>query len=233
VRGEAPTLTAEVVSPELALVDPTLRERVRSLLPEPESTLTRLEALVAASRVASAQRRLEGASLRAGAASERSHRPFLGRRRYGVMAGGALASALLATSLVGVRVDLRGVPAVADTAEIDSVHVTSGASRPPAGGATADPGSPARDSAGNASRSQRFAWAPAAGASAYHFELFRESSKVYEADTSHALTTVPPNWEYGGRSHALEPGAYRWYVWPVISGRRAAAAVVQADLVVQ
>lgn len=80
---------------------------------------------------------------------------------------------------------------------------------------------------------QRLAWAPAPGASAYDIELFREASLVFAATTSKPRITIPTRWTFGGRAHRLEAVEYRWYVWPIVTGRRAASAVVQARLAVQ
>jgi len=79
---------------------------------------------------------------------------------------------------------------------------------------------------------QRFAWAPSVGASRYHVELFRNSSKVFEADTENPALTIPARWIVDGRERSFEPGEYRWYVWPVTSGIRASKAIVQAKLVI-
>ncbi len=79
---------------------------------------------------------------------------------------------------------------------------------------------------------QRFAWAPVADASAYHVELFRGSAKVFEAETTQPAITIPAQWTFGERTHSLEPADYRWIVWPVRSGVRAARAVVQAKLTI-
>jgi hypothetical protein len=43
---------------------------------------------------------------------------------------------------------------------------------------------------------------------------------------------VRRRWRLNGRDHRLEPGAYRWYVWPRVDGRRRAKANVQAKLLV-
>jgi hypothetical protein len=30
---------------------------------------------------------------------------------------------------------------------------------------------------------------------------------------------MPREWTFGGRKHRLEPGLYRWYVWPGFGDR--------------
>jgi len=66
----------------------------------------------------------------------------------------------------------------------------------------------------------------------YHVELFRGPTKIFESDPKSATVTIPARWTFAGRSQSLEPGDYRWYVWPLVTGRRTAAATVQAKLVV-
>jgi hypothetical protein len=222
-------LPEEWISPELALVDPELARRARALLTEPESTLERLDAARAASRIASAQRRLQ--ALPPGEEPRRRRLRPTGSRSWAVAALGVTASLLIGASLAGVRVDLRGSPASAEGPAVElprapSPTGTTGADR------TAPTGSRRSRTTVTARQPHRFAWAPAAGASSYHFELFRGRSKVFEADTEGALATVPARWTQRGEPRSLEPGSYRWYVWPVAAGRRAAEAIVQADLTV-
>jgi len=79
---------------------------------------------------------------------------------------------------------------------------------------------------------RRFAWAPAAGASAYHIELFRGSVLAFSANTTRPELTVPAHWKDVRGDRSLVPGEYRWYVWPVVSGTRSSTAIVRATLVV-
>ena len=237
----------ESVSPELVLVDPALAERSRSRLPHPADTLARIDDLVAASRLVSLARRSVEIPVRtASPRSEPIERvPRVRRRRTAAFAGGLAAGALVVALLVGVRVDLNGGRAGADTAPVvvppvvvepSAPTVPSAPTAPPAPTVpqntvpTKPAWPPARPRASRP-EPQRFAWAPAAGASAYHVELFRGSSKVFEADTRQPGITIPRQWEFDGRPRSLEPGEYRWNVWPVFAGRRAARAIVQARFV--
>jgi len=248
----------EPVSPELVLVDPTLGERARSRLAEPGDTLARVDALIHTSRMTSlARRSMEMPRLPGPDVLESTRRiSRMGRRSSAVFAGGVAAGALVVALLVGVRVDLRGVPAGADTAAIDEVPPVSmpqtprtgdetvsqpragqtpPATEPPRVGRTPPATKPAR--AGRTPPAtkpapQRFAWAPTPGASAYHVELFRGSSKVFEANTTQTGITIPARWVFDRRSRSLDAGNYRWYVWPVASGRQAARAIVQARLAI-
>jgi hypothetical protein len=60
-----------------------------------------------------------------------------------------------------------------------------------------------------------FAWAPAAGALAYAFEIRRDGVVIYAARTTRTRVQVPIRWARRGTTFTLSRGAYRWYVWPV------------------
>ena len=79
---------------------------------------------------------------------------------------------------------------------------------------------------------RRFAWAPVAGATGYHVKFFRRDSLVFAADTTGPGITIPAQRGFAERLHSLGSQEYRWYVWPIVAGRRAAEAVVQAKFVV-
>ena len=83
-----------------------------------------------------------------------------------------------------------------------------------------------------ASKTRRFAWAPVAGATGYHVELFRGADRVLAQDTKEPVLELGSTWRYEGRTVQLTPGTYRWYVWPVTTSGRATQAVVQAKLTV-
>ena len=129
---------------------------------------------------------------------------------------------------------MAGNPAGADTTVIDEVPALSVPNTPTGPTKTKTKTEPASVPPRPAIKPepQRFAWAPAPDASAYHVELFVGSSRVFEADTKRPALTIPVRWKFGGRSRSLEHGEYRWYVWPVFSGQRAARAIVQAKLTI-
>jgi hypothetical protein len=77
-----------------------------------------------------------------------------------------------------------------------------------------------------------FAWAPVAGATGYHVELFRVGKRIFAVDTQRPNALIPARWTFDGRRYRLAPAEYRWYVWPIVAGKRKARAVVQARLVV-
>ena len=130
--------------------------------------------------------------------------------------------------LVGSRVDgeiptAAPLPAVADPLPPPAGTAASEGANPPSAG-TRSP------STGAGTR--RFAWPPVAGATGYHVELFKGSALVFRNETARPETLIPRRWRFDGRLRRLEPGEYRWYVWPIVNGRREATAIVQAKLVV-
>jgi hypothetical protein len=129
--------------------------------------------------------------------------------------------------IVGSRVDgesptaapLRAVvdpPPTVRTAASEGTNVPPARTRSPSTGAS----------------TRRFAWPPVLGATGYHVELFKGSALVFRKQTTKAEILIPRRWRFDGRLHRLEPGEYRWYVWPLVDGQRAAKAIVQAKLVV-
>jgi hypothetical protein len=130
--------------------------------------------------------------------------------------------------LVGSRVDGESptaaplLPAVAEPGPPAARTVASeGANQPSA-----------RTRSPSTAGTRRFAWPPVAGANGYHVELFKGSALVFRNETTGPEILIPRRWRFSGRSRRLEPGEYRWYVWPVVNGRREATAIVQAKLVV-
>jgi len=223
----------EPVSPELVLVDPELAVRARPRLPLTEDTVARVEALVQGSRRASLARHSAEIPPRPAPRVVETKRriPRTGQRWSAALVGGVSAGVLAAALLVGVRIELGGTPAGADTTVIATAPVQS-APEGPSGGKAAKPAAPVLPRPATRPEPQRFAWAPTAGASAYHVELFVGSSRVFEANTKRPTLTIPARWKSGGRTRSLQPAEYRWYVWPVFSGQRAAEAIVQARLTI-
>lgn len=220
------------MSPELVLVDPVLGEHARAWLPRPDDTLERLDRIIRARRLAAARARRTESELPA------TRPPHLkGRRPSAALAGAVAAAALAAALLGGVRVDLQGHSAGADTVPIDAPYSPLPGSelerQPRSSLVTPSPkGEARRPQPPRAVTVRRFVWAPVAGTSGYHVAFFRGSSLIFSADTNRPEVSVPGRWKFAGQLRTLAPGAYRWYVWPVTSGTRASAAVVQAELVV-
>jgi hypothetical protein len=91
---------------------------------------------------------------------------------------------------------------------------------------------PSRQSTGVATGTRRFVWPPAVGATGYHVELFKGSVLVFRDQTKKPQIVIRSHWRFNGRTRRFQPGAYRWYVWPLLGGQRDATAIVQAKLVV-
>jgi hypothetical protein len=232
----------DTVSPELALVDPELAIRARTLLPYPgeKEALARISAQL--ERTHSPPRR------------ERFPTPLQrGRTRHRERwaAPVLVAAALVAIFvLTDVRVEIGKTLASADTADVAEPEANVTAPTPPVAAVAPKPTRPApavkpaepkrpsvrirRPPVPSEARpeTQRFAWAPTPSATGYHVELFRGAARVFAADTVRPALTVPARWRHDGRPQTLRRGEYRWYVWPVISGRRMAEAVVQATLTI-
>ena len=140
------------------------------------------------------------------------------RRRPAAFAGVVAAGTLIVGLLLGVRIDLAGNPAGADTGRDhrsrtgcsgseDPAHPSRSRRQKPAGKPKPQP--------------QRFAWAPVPDASAYHVELprlvegVRDGHGARRADHPAALDVRRPN------APSRAPGNTAG-TWPVTSGRRAA-----------
>ena len=80
-----------------------------------------------------------------------------------------------------------------------------------------------------------FVWAASAGAAAYEFQLFRGATRIFRTRVAEPRLQLPREWRDDGRDQSLEPGTYRWYVWPISEStqRRARVATVQARLVIE
>jgi hypothetical protein len=81
-------------------------------------------------------------------------------------------------------------------------------------------------------RMQRFAWAPASGATSYEVAIYEGGRRVFVARTKTAAVDIPVSGQARGSPESLEPGTYQWYVWPIRQGHRARVAIVRSRLVV-
>ena len=134
---------------------------------------------------------------------------------------------MLALLLFDVRVEIGERPAAADPSAFapgagSAVLHQLGRDVPRSGRASSKKPFRATD--------RRFAWAPVSGASGYHVEFFRGSTRVFADETTGPLLTVPAEWSLDGSRRSLRPGTYRWNVWPIVGDRRQSHAVVQATL---
>jgi uncharacterized repeat protein (TIGR01451 family) len=62
-------------------------------------------------------------------------------------------------------------------------------------------------------------WLPAKNATYYNVQLFHSGHKVLSAWPRSPLLQLRATWRFQQHEYRLEPGAYRWYVWPAY-GRR-------------
>lgn len=65
-------------------------------------------------------------------------------------------------------------------------------------------------------------WRPAARASYYNIQVYRNGRKVLSSWPSRTSLMLRRSWSFGGNRFRLKPGRYRWYVWPGYGSRAAA-----------
>jgi len=135
------------------------------------------------------------------------------------------AAIVVGVVLLDVRIELGRTPASAESTRSSTQAPLPPSSRPATSPAPTRP-------AASAVAARRFAWAPVDGAGSYRVELFRGEQRVFSATVARPQATVPARWTFDGQVRSLDRGEYRWYVWPIVAGKRASTAVVQAKLVV-
>jgi large repetitive protein len=57
-------------------------------------------------------------------------------------------------------------------------------------------------------------WRKAARASYYNVQVYRGRLKIFSAWPTKARLQLRARWSFLGRKRSMEPGVYRWYVWP-------------------
>jgi hypothetical protein len=217
-EGYALPRDREVVSPELALVDPELGRVARLLLADSPEALRAPPSSTVPIGTPFFARLTHGEAVRD---PVREH----GSRRLLISVAAATMLALL---LFDVRVQVGERPAAADS----SAFAPGAGSAAPAPTGPVSVPRPSRASSKKPFRAtdRKFAWAAVSGASGYHVEFFRGSTRVFADETTGPLLTVPAQWSLDGSRRSLRPGTYRWYVWPIVGDRRQSHAVVQATL---
>ncbi len=64
-------------------------------------------------------------------------------------------------------------------------------------------------------------WPPNAKATYYNVQVYRGTTKVFEAWPAAARVKLPRNWTYRGSRYRLTPGLYKWFAWPGFGTRSA------------
>jgi hypothetical protein len=229
-RSSEPAACAdEQVSPELALIDPALRDR---LLAAGTAQPFELGARVGAAGPAKpVQAALDAREVRRAARSATRVHP-----------AALCAAALILAFAAGAFVSPDPVRTAGARNSSAPSALPVGRSRsfaPPAiTSAFALPGAPTPGSkaiapraAGPGTGERRFAWAPAAGASAYEVALYKGNVLVFGRFTREPAIEIPVRRPRPGASPSVAPGTYEWYVWPIRAGVRDAVAVVRSRLV--
>lgn len=216
-----------VVSPELALIDPELAANERESLPVPVALLALAEPQARA--LAHNDGPAPEPSPRASPETEtRREAPGRRQRRRSLPILAGVAAAIVATLLLlDVRVVVGPSRALVEPA-IRDPEVAAIPSKPRSlpqklPNSSKPPSSPKP-------QTRRFAWVPVKGATGYLVEIHEGSRLIFARETTRPEVVVPRTWNSSGTTHALRPGQYRWYVWPIESGRRSTRAVVQATL---
>jgi hypothetical protein len=62
-------------------------------------------------------------------------------------------------------------------------------------------------------------WTAVRGARYYNVQLFRDGRKVLSTWPREPRLRLPARWRFAGARRALDPGRYRWYVWPGFGDR--------------
>jgi hypothetical protein len=57
-------------------------------------------------------------------------------------------------------------------------------------------------------------WTPVRGARYYNLQLWRRGHKILSVWPARPRYQLKRRWRYGGHTRRLEPGRYRWFVWP-------------------
>jgi hypothetical protein len=234
------------LSPELVLVDPDLAEEARGWLAPSDDTVARIAELARVRSLAESRARV--LELPPAAPAPAPLPPVVlmapvGRRTRSALLGGGVAAVLAISLIVGVRVDVSGQPAGADStiggsAQKVAAHAPSHraptkktARRTAPSKPRAKTKTPTRTHAAPATPTRhRFAWAPTKGAAGYEVEFFRAGTRVYVGHTKDPTIEVPARWQYEGAQHSFRAGEYGWYVWPLVDGKRSPQASVQTTI---
>jgi hypothetical protein len=234
--GAAAAETVEVLSPELVLVDPSLREAWQRRPDEPSAEPAD-EPARSVDDTAAAVRALGRIALDADVRTRRERVRKASPLRLVAAVAAVGAIAVIGFLVADAGLDLGETPAASAPGELlvasDTALPTNPVPESRAREQAPRPVTPARVTTRPATTARRFAWAPVDDATAYHVELFLGGERVFAKTTTDAQVEIPEEWRFEGRRHELDSATYDWYVWPVVAGRRSTTAVVQATLVVR
>jgi hypothetical protein len=240
-EGAAVAYDSGVISPELALVDPELARVARLRLPPPSPVRCDGAARAVAPATALPRRRLGrraapplvllAAALGIGAAADLTRTADDAPRKPAVAPRllwpvEARPAAAVPTPVAARRPSRRRRMIPGTRAKVLRPAASSRPSKPRAAVAPVPPPprrrAASRTTGGVPGRS--FSWAPVRGAGGYEVEIFHGSVLVFRGTTRRPQIVVPDT--------ALQPGSFRWYVWPEIPGRPRGAATVRAKVLI-
>jgi hypothetical protein len=231
----------QMLSPELALIDPEFARWARERLPEPrpqsrDAVTGSREGLASRASVAGQSRTVPPSPLR----------PRL--RVYAVFVAGAV----FGLAAVVLRDAVRQPATRTARPHAAALHRVGGAAGTPTP-STAAPNvhfrpeatvtsprspaiAPAAAAPNGADLSKRFVWVRDRRATYYAVQFFRHGTKIFDRRSKHPALTPPPSWSYRGHRYALTPGQYRWVVRPGYGPTRRGKlgkAIVQSSLAVR
>ncbi len=239
IQEPSPGSEAEPISPELVLVDPSLRHVLFSGESNGTSSLV---PTFPATADAVTEPFLAKDPESSDSAPRRTWQGLLVAALLGSLATIGVGLVLWAlplgssdersasTTAAGESIPTTGSqPAPESTANADEAQAANGQ------GAAATPTRPAGQQGAQtqaAPAPRRFAWAPVAGATAYDVAIYKDDVPVFRARTKTPSIVIPERSRQAGAERLLEPGTYQWYVWPVRNGQPDRVALVRSTLVV-
>jgi len=227
--------TDEPVSPELALIDVSLRNRLIGELHEPGAFRPHPPLPTAP---VPERPRTDGSPPSGGYASAPHLTSVLemGGRTWGlptvIGVAVAFATAGFAAGHIGHRARI-AAPAPSTTGA--PPPTVDAASRPTPKTAsprnTHTPLAPRHAATSAEGPGRTFAWVASIGVRSYEVQFFRGAKRVLARRVNVPRIILPSRWTYAGRNETLRPGTYRWYVWPLRGNpaSRARKPVVQAS----
>jgi hypothetical protein len=202
------------VSPELALVDPELRERARALMPDVPGIRVPRRRQIEEPRVAIVSvpaRKANGWRL-------------------------ATVSVLVAAGVASfgfgflLAADAESEPSLGS--RTPTSPTTAKSTAPPVTKTT--PAAPTVAEDAPVVTAPRFVWAPEPGAVGYRVALYRDERLIFEQDVTKPVLVLSSTWTHDGRVQRLTRGPYRWLVWALLRNGdsvRRGRAIVSAQYV--